>query len=212
MCTFFVPSRRFAGQNATCPRLHKKREIFSSLFTSSHTTTVPKKEMNNASVSSKSLLFVVFALFGISFARAADQVVTWKYEAQEISLYSDESLTIQWTGTHDVWLDTTSAECDSAGAVEQKSATANDNWTTMAGTMSPGTTYYLSCRVGSHCESGMTLKVTALAGSRPTSDDDSSGGSSSSTSSSSSARVFFSTRNAFAFALAASGAALAALV
>ena len=60
--------------------------------------------MNNASVSSKSLLFVVFALFGISFARAADQVVTWKYEAQEISLYSDESLTIQWTGTHDVWL------------------------------------------------------------------------------------------------------------
>jgi hypothetical protein len=69
----------------------------------------------------------------------------------------------------------------------------------------------------------MTLKVTALAGSRPTSDDDSSGGSSSSTddssggsssstSSSSSARVFFSTRNAFAFALAASGAALAALV
>lgn len=152
--------------------------------------------MNNASVSFKSLLFVVFALFGISFARAADQVVTWKYEAQEISLYSDESLTIQWTGTHDVWLDATSAECDSAGAVQQKAATANDNWTTMAGNMSPGT-YYLSCRVGSHCENGMTLKVTRVAGSRPASPAPSSSS---------------STRNAFAFALAASGAALAALV
>jgi len=171
--------------------------------------------MKNESVSFKSLLFVVFALFGISFARAADQVVTWKYEAQEISLYSDESLTIQWTGTHDVWLDATSAECDSAGAVQQKAATANDNWTTMAGNMSPGT-YYLSCRVGSHCESGMTLKVTALAGSRPTSSDDDDASSSSSSSSYSSSAysssAVFSTRNAFAFALAASGAALAALV
>jgi hypothetical protein len=169
--------------------------------------------MNNASVSSKSLLFVVFALFGISFARAANQVVTWKFEAQEISLYSDESLTIQWTETHDVWLDATSAECDSAGAAQQKVATANDNWTVMAGTMSPGT-YYLSCRVGSHCESGMTLKVTALAGSRPTSSDDDASSSSSSSSSSSaySSSAVFSTRNAFAFALAASGAALAALV
>ena len=163
--------------------------------------------MNNPSVSSKkSLLFVVLALFGISFARAANQVVTWKYEAQEISLYSDESLTIQWTGTHDVWLGTASG-CDSAAA-EQKTATANDSWTAMAGAMSPGT-YYLSCRVGTHCENGMTLKVTALAGSRPSSDDD--GDDSSSSSSSSSAGVF-STRNAFAFALAASGAALAALV
>ena len=165
--------------------------------------------MNNASVSTKSLLFVVLALFGISFASASNQVVTWDYEAQEISLYSDESLTIQWTGTHDVWLDTASSACDSAGAVVQKTASANDNWTVMAGALSPGTTYYLSCRVGSHCEEGMTLKVTALAGSRPSSDSSSSTPSSSS--SSSSAGVF-STRNAFAFAIAASGAALAALV
>jgi hypothetical protein len=167
--------------------------------------------MNNASVSTKSLLFAVLALFGISFASASNQVVTWKKEAQEISLYSDEGLTIQWSGTHDVWLDTASSACTSA-AVQQKAATANDNWTVMAGALSPGTTYYLSCRVGSHCEEGMTLKVTALAGSRPSSDDDSSSSASSSSSSSSSSAGVFSTRNAFAFALAASGAALAALV
>ena len=36
----------------------------------------------------------------------------------------------------------------------------------MAGNVPVGT-HYFSCRVRSHCEENMTLKVTAIAGSRP---------------------------------------------
>jgi len=155
--------------------------------------------MNNASVSTKSLLFfVVLALFGISFASAANQVVTWKYEAQEVSLYDGETLTVNWSGAHNVWISTEEG-CTGGGQQYPDlpaESTTDDNWTAMANAIDPGT-YYLSCRVGSHCENGMTLKVTRVAGSRPASPAPSSSS---------------STRNAFAFALAASGAALAALV
>ena len=40
----------------------------------------------------------------------------------------------------------------------------------MAGNVPVGT-HYFSCRVGTHCEENMTLKVTAIAGSRPAATD-----------------------------------------
>ena len=104
-----------------------------------------------------------FVAHPMIFASAADQVVTWKYEAQEIDLYSDEALVIQWTGTHNVWLHS-AAGC--TGGSVQKAAGANTNWSVMAGGVPVGTHYY-SCRFGGHCVAGMTLKVNSLAGSRP---------------------------------------------
>ena len=98
--------------------------------------------------------------FGVS---AADQVITWKKEAQKVDLYSDEVLTIQWTGTHDVWLHD-AAGC--TGGAVQKAQEADSNWSAMAGSVPVGT-HYFSCRVGTHCQENMTLKVTAYAGSRP---------------------------------------------
>ena len=50
------------------------------------------------------ICFLLLSFMNAFFASAADQVITWKKEAQEIDLYSDEALKIQWTGTHDVWL------------------------------------------------------------------------------------------------------------
>ena len=70
------------------------------------------------------ICFLLLSFMNAFFASAADQVITWKKEAQEIDLYSDEALKIQWTGTHDVWLH--SAEgCTGGGS--QKAPEANSN-------------------------------------------------------------------------------------
>ena len=47
---------------------------------------------------------------------------------------------------------------------------ADSNWSAMAGIVPVGT-HYFSCRVGNHCVENMTLKVTAIAGSRPAATD-----------------------------------------
>jgi hypothetical protein len=113
------------------------------------------------------ICFLLLSFMNAFFASAADQVITWKKEAQEIDLYSDEALKIQWTGTHDVWLH--SAEgCTGGGS--KKVPEANSNWSATAGNILVGT-HYFSCRVGTHCEENMTLKVTAIAGSRPAATD-----------------------------------------
>ena len=105
----------------------------------------------------------VLSFMNAMFVSAADQVITWKKEAQEVDLYSDEALNIQWTGTHDVWLHD-AAGCTGGG--QQMAPEADSNWSAMAGNVPVGT-HYLSCRVENHCEENMTLKVTSIAGSRP---------------------------------------------
>jgi hypothetical protein len=117
------------------------------------------KNNNNAFL----ICFLLLSFMNAFFVSAADQVITWKKEAQEIDLYSDEALKIQWTGTHDVWLHD-AAGC--AGGDEQMAPETDSNWSALAGSVPVGT-HYLSCRVGNHCEENMTLKVTSLAGSRP---------------------------------------------
>ena len=117
------------------------------------------KNNNNAFL----ICFLLLSFMNAFFVSAADQVITWKKEAQEVDLYSDEALTIQWTGTHDVWIHD---EAGCTGGSEQKAQEADSNWSAMAGNVPVGT-HYFSCRVGSHCEENMTLKVTAIAGSRP---------------------------------------------
>ena len=109
------------------------------------------------------ICFLLLSFMNAFFVSAADQVITWKKEAQEVDLYSDEALKIQWTGTHDVWLHD-AAGC--AGGEQQMAMEADSNWSAMAGNVPVGT-HYLSCRVGNHCEENMTLKVTSIAGSRP---------------------------------------------
>ena len=69
------------------------------------------------------------------FVSAADQVITWKKEAQEIDLYSDEALKIQWTGTHDVWLHD-AAGC--AGGESQMAPEADSNWSAIGRKRSRG--------------------------------------------------------------------------
>ena len=113
------------------------------------------------------ICFLLLSFMNAFFVSAADQVITWKKEAQEIDLYSDEALKIQWTGMHDVWLHD-AAGC--AGGEQQMAPEADSNWSALAGSVPVGT-HYLSCRVGTHCEENMTLKVTAIAGSRPAATD-----------------------------------------
>ena len=117
------------------------------------------KNNNNAFL----ICFLLLSFMNAFFVSAADQVITWKKEAQEIDLYSDEALKIQWTGLHDVWIHS-SAGC--AGGEQQMEQKADSNWSATAGNVPLGT-YYFSCRVGTHCQENMTLKVTSLAGSRP---------------------------------------------
>ena len=117
------------------------------------------KNNNNAFL----ICFLLLSFMNAFFVSAADQVITWKKEAQEIDLYSDEALKIQWTGTHDVWLHDV-AGC--TGGDSQMEPEEDSNWSATAGNVPLGT-HYLSCRVGTHCQEGMTLKVTSIAGSRP---------------------------------------------
>ena len=117
------------------------------------------KNNNNAFL----ICFLLLSFMNAFFVSAADQVITWKKEAQEVDLYSDEALNIQWTGTHDVWLHDAAGCADGDQQMEPK---ADSNWSATAGNVPLGT-HYLSCRVGTHCQEGMTLKVTSLAGSRP---------------------------------------------
>ena len=113
------------------------------------------------------ICFLLLSFMNAFFASAADQVITWKKEAQEIDLYSDEALKIQWTGLHDVWMHD-AAGC--TGGEQQMTREADSNWSAMAGIVPVGT-HYFSCRVGNHCVENMTLKVTAIAGSRPAAAD-----------------------------------------
>ena len=98
------------------------------------------------------LLAFVFFAGPIS---AADQVVTWTFTQQEIDLYDDEALTIQWSDTHDVWSHSPSNDPDCAKAsVEKKSAEMNSSWRAEAGTLASPGTHYFSCQYGGHCNSG----------------------------------------------------------
>ena len=103
--------------------------------------------------------FVWVLLACVSFAgrpiSAADQVVTWTFTQQEIDLYDDEALTIQWSGTHDVWSHSPSNDPDCAKAsVEKKSAEMNSSWRAEAGTLASPGTHYFSCKVSGHCNLG----------------------------------------------------------
>ena len=105
------------------------------------------------------LLAFVFFAGPIS---AADQVVTWTSTEQEIDLYEDEALTIQWLGTHDVWSHGPSEDPDCAKAsVEKKSAAMNSSWRAEAGTLDSPGTHYFSCQVGGHCNAGVFFYISS---------------------------------------------------
>jgi len=114
------------------------------------------------------ILIVIVSLYShasIESVEALDKRITWSFSLQTVTVYADEKLTIDWTGSHDVWMDSVD-RCTGGG--EQKTPEAEGGeWTALAGTIPVGT-HYFSCRVGQHCQNNMKLTVTSAAGSNTT--------------------------------------------
>ena len=99
---------------------------------------MPKLNGNGVMMKNNNRFFffcAVLSFMNAMFVSAADQVITWKKEAQEVDLYSDEALNIQWTGTHDVWLHD-AAGCTGGG--QQMAPEADSNWSAIGRKRSRG--------------------------------------------------------------------------
>ena len=94
-----------------------------------------------------------------------DKRITWSFSLQTVTVYADEKLTIDWTGSHDVWMD--SVDRCTGGGTQKTPEAEGGEWTALAGTIPVGT-HYFSCRVGQHCQNNMKLTVTSVAGSNTT--------------------------------------------
>ena len=101
----------------------------------------------------------------IESVEALDKRITWSFSLQTVTVYADEKLTIDWTGSHDVWMD--SVDRCTGGGTQKTPEAEGGEWTALAGTIPVGT-HYFSCRVGNHCSRNMKLTVTSVAGSNTT--------------------------------------------
>ena len=117
----------------------------------------------------KSLILIVivslYSYASIESVEALDKRITWSYSLQTVTVYADEKLTIDWTGSHDVWMD--SVDRCTGGGTQKTPEAEGGEWTALAGTIPVGT-HYFSCRVGQHCQNNMKLTVTSVAGSNTT--------------------------------------------
>ena len=91
------------------------------------------------------------------FANAAAKAITWAYNAQTVTMLTTDTLTISWSGTHDVYYSTTGT-C--SGGTVKVASSSSGSYTTTSGQMDVGT-HYFYCSIGSHCSSGMYVTVIA---------------------------------------------------
>ena len=82
-------------------------------------------------------------LLGANFAHAAAKAITWDYSAQTVTMLTTDTLTISWTGTHDVYY--SSIGTCSGGT----SKATSSSYTTTSGDMDVGT-HYFYCSIGAH--------------------------------------------------------------
>ena len=95
-----------------------------------------------------------------TFANAAAKAITWAYSAQTVTMLTTDTLTISWSGTHDVYYSTTGT-C--SGGTVKAASSSSGSYTTTSGQMDVGT-HYFYCSIGSHCSSGMYVTVNVTKG------------------------------------------------
>jgi len=111
-------------------------------------------------INRKGLLVLVFTCvfsWVPTFANAAAKAITWAYNAQTVTMLTTDTLTISWSGTHDVYYSTTGT-C--SGGTVKAASSSSGSYTTTSGQMDVGT-HYFYCSIGSHCSSGMYVTVIA---------------------------------------------------
>ena len=101
------------------------------------------------------LCCVFLASWAPTSAHAAAKAITWAYSAQTVTMLTTDTLTISWTGYHDVYYSTTGT-C-SGGT----SKATSSSYTTKSGDMDVGT-HYFYCSIPGHCSSGMYVTVNVI--------------------------------------------------
>ena len=95
-----------------------------------------------------------------TFANAAAKAITWAYNAQTVTMMTTDTLTISWTGMHDVYYSTTGT----CGVGTSKADEASSgSYTTTSGQLDVGT-HYFYCSISGHCSSGMYVTVNVTKG------------------------------------------------
>ncbi|CAL6291923.1 unnamed protein product [Bathycoccus prasinos] len=109
------------------------------------------------------LCCVFLASWAPTSAHAAAKAITWAYSAQTVTMLTTDTLTISWSGNHDVYYSTTGT-CTSGGTSKAEAASSG-SYTTTSGEMDVGTHYfYCSINDGAHCASGMYVTVNVTKG------------------------------------------------
>ena len=106
------------------------------------------------------LCCVFLASWAPTSAHAAAKAITWAYSAQTVTMLTTDTLTISWTGYHDVYYSTTGT-C--SGGTSKAASSNSGSYTTTSGEMDVGT-HYFYCSIGSHCASGMYVTVNVTKG------------------------------------------------
>ena len=101
------------------------------------------------------LCYVFLASWAPTSAHAAAKAITWAYSAQTVTMLTTDTLTISWTGTHNVYYSTTGT-C-SGGT----SKATSSSYTTKSGDMDVGT-HYFYCSISDHCSKGMYVTVNVI--------------------------------------------------
>ena len=101
------------------------------------------------------LCYVFLASWAPTSAHAAAKAITWTSSAQTVTMLTTDTLTISWTGTHNVYYSTTGT-C-SGGT----SKATSSSYTTKSGDMDVGT-HYFYCSIGAHCANGMYVTVNVI--------------------------------------------------
>ena len=108
------------------------------------------------------LCCVFLASWAPTSAHAAAKAITWAYSAQTVTMLTTDTLTISWSGNHDVYYSTTGT-C--SGGTSKAEAASSGSYKTTSGEMAVGTHYfYCSINDGAHCEQGMYVTVNVTKG------------------------------------------------
>ena len=104
------------------------------------------------------LCCVFLASWAPTSAHAAAKAITWAYSAQTVTMLTTDTLTISWSGNHDVYYSTTGT-C--SGGTSKAEAASSGSYKTTSGEMAVGT-HYFYCSI--HCASGMYVTVNVTKG------------------------------------------------
>jgi len=142
----------------------KKASAFSSAFSPSSKRR--RRGRNDKMLGFSSFLCIALccvflASWAPTSAHAAAKAITWDYQAQAVTMLTTDTLTISWTGTHNVYYSKT--KCSVVDVTEKATSSSSGSYTTTSGEMDVGT-HYFYCSISTHCSSGMYVTVNVTRG------------------------------------------------